>query len=85
MYDVGVEVFQKCLEMSEIAAESRWMLRNVSEIVGSQIKKAVISNVPEHKDIRSFFGYAAKKKALRRIVKKLRLFALSEINFYFRV
>ena len=37
MYDVGVEVFQKCLEMSEIAAESRWMLRNFSEIVGSQI------------------------------------------------
>ena len=61
MYDVGVEVFQKCLEMSEIAAESRWMLRNVSEIVGSQIKKAVISNVPEHKDI-SFFGYAATRQ-----------------------
>ena len=62
MYDVGVEVFQKCLEMSEIAAESRWMLRNVSEIVGSQIKKAVISNVLEHKDIRSFFGYAATRQ-----------------------
>ena len=38
------------------------MLRNVSEIVGSQIKKAVISNVPEHKDIRSFFGYAATRQ-----------------------
>ena len=30
-YDV--EVFQKCLEICEIGVESRWMLRNVSEMV----------------------------------------------------
>ena len=53
----------------------------------TKIKKAVPSNLPEHKDITSFFGNAATRqvKALRRILKKLRLFALTEINFYFRV
>ena len=31
----NVEVFKKCLEMCEIGAESRWMLGNVSEMVGA--------------------------------------------------
>ena len=53
----------------------------------TKIKKAAPSNLPEHKDITSFFGNAATRqvKALRKILKNLRLFAFTEINFYFRV
>lgn len=39
-------------------------------------KKAVSSNPPEHKDIRSFFGNAARHL----VAKKLRQFALT--NFF---
>ena len=41
-YDV--KVFHKCLEMCEILTESRWMLRNVSEMADAFGKETLTQN-----------------------------------------